>query len=621
MRVIGPGTTFAGYRVEKLVRRGGMGVVYRARQLELDRRVALKVIAPEAFEEPTARDRFLGEARTAASIEHPNVVPIYGAGEEDGVAYLVMRYIDGEDVRDLVRRDGPLPAQRAARIAADAAAGLDAIHRGGLVHRDVKPANVLLSEDGHVFLADFGLARSAATYSGTTQTGGWAGTLHYAPPEQIRGDRVDARADVYALGGVLHYMLTGHPPFERDDDEAVLWAHLTAPPPKPSRVRPGVPRAFDAVIARALAKAPADRFASAGALADAALAAAEGRRVPTAPRPSLKHGRAIVAGLAVAAVAVGIGLLLSGGNPATNVRHTTPTPTPASTPPRPHVGLVIHDRGARPALLALIHGRLWVAGALGNTIRRYDVADGRPAGSPIRVGRRVHGMVAAGGRVWVAVTRPRGIVEVDPRTGKVIGRLVTPADPVGLAAGKTDLFVVTRAQGPIAPNDLLRYDLRTGLPVQTVVVAAGINDVVVARGAVWIADRLTHWISRLPIGGDKPRGWQRLSASATDMTYGRHALWASVPLDNAMARIDLDHPREGLEGPVTDSPQQPVVAGGQVFVPSFTQGTLVKVSPHRVAPVGPPLRVGRNPVATTADRHHVWVAGLADDTITRVDLR
>jgi serine/threonine protein kinase len=256
MGLLASGAVVAGYRIESVVGRGGMGVVYRARELGLDRLIALKVIAPELLEDPGIRRRFLREARTAASIEHPNVIPIHAAGEQDGVAYIAMRFIEGDDLRTLVRRSGPLAPARAAEIIAQAAAGLDAMHRAGYVHRDVKPANVLVDRDGHSYLADFGLAKQVLSHSGATHTGQWVGTLDYVAPEQIRGDRIDARADVYALGGVLCFVLTGQVPFEREGDEAKMWAQLSEPAPVPSRLRPGLPAELDGAVARAKAKAP-----------------------------------------------------------------------------------------------------------------------------------------------------------------------------------------------------------------------------------------------------------------------------------------------------------------------------------------------------------------------------
>ena len=215
MRSLEPGTVVAGFRIESMVGRGGMGVVYRARQLALERVVALKVIAPELLDDKEVRRRFLAEARAAASVEHPNVIPVHEAGEEDEVAFIAMRYVAGSDLRSLVRSGGALEPADAADVVAQAGAALDAIHRAGFVHRDVKPANLLVDSGGHVYLTDFGLAKQVLTNSSRTGTGHWVGTLDYVAPEQIRGGHVDARADVYALGGVLHFALTGRVPFER----------------------------------------------------------------------------------------------------------------------------------------------------------------------------------------------------------------------------------------------------------------------------------------------------------------------------------------------------------------------------------------------------------------------
>jgi serine/threonine protein kinase len=269
-------STFAGCRVEAVAGRGGMGVVYRATQLGLDRAVALKLVAPERAADANFRARFEREARVAAAIEHPNVIPVYGAGEEDGRLYLLMRWVPGTDLQALIRRSGRLGHAHAATIVAQVAAGLDAAHAVGLVHRDVKPANVLLGgEDGsgHVYLSDFGLTLDPVADTRVTDSGEWFGTVDFMAPEQFEGERPDARTDVYALGCVLNAALTGEPPFPRGSVPATILAHLNDSPPRPSDT-PGVPQAFDAVIARALAKRPSDRYRSAGELARAALAAA-----------------------------------------------------------------------------------------------------------------------------------------------------------------------------------------------------------------------------------------------------------------------------------------------------------------------------------------------------------
>ena len=302
MAELAAGTVFAGHRIESVAGRGGMGVVYRATQLALDRTVALKVIAPGLLEDQTVRNRFVRESKVAASIDHPNVIPIYYAGEEDGIAYIAMRYVAGDDVRSLVRREGQLDPERAARLVAQVGAALDEAHAAGLVHRDIKPANVLLTSEDHVYLTDFGLTKHALSVAGSTKPGHWVGTLDYVAPEQIRGERIDARADVYALGCLLFYALTGDVPFKRESDEARLWAHLSEPPPKPSER--GVPDAFDPVIERALAKDPEERYPSAGDLGRAAVAAATNRRPTERERLVAKGAAAPIESPTVTAAAI-----------------------------------------------------------------------------------------------------------------------------------------------------------------------------------------------------------------------------------------------------------------------------------------------------------------------------
>jgi serine/threonine-protein kinase len=276
-----PGDEFAGCRIEAVAGRGGMGVVYRATELALGRPVALKLLAPDRAGDSEFRERFQREWRMAAAIDHPNVIPIYGAGDHDGSLYLVMRYVGGTDLHALLREEGRLDPERAAELVAQLASALDAAHAAGLVHRDVKPANVLLAGN-HAYLSDFGLTRLAGSDSGLTEEGRWLGTVEYCSPEQLRGHRTDARADVYSLGCVLYAALTGAPPFANGTVPATMLAHLNDPPPRPSEH--GVPREFDRVLARALAKAPDERYPSAGDLGRAALAAARGEPVTESER-------------------------------------------------------------------------------------------------------------------------------------------------------------------------------------------------------------------------------------------------------------------------------------------------------------------------------------------------
>jgi hypothetical protein len=276
------GDEFAGYRIERRLGRGGMGIIYLATEPGLERSVALKLIAPEAAADEVFARRFAEESRIAASIEHPNVVPIYAAGEEDGVPWIAMRFVPGSDLQRRVAREGGLEPADAVSLIAQIGNGLDAIHAAGLVHRDVKPANVLLSGEAgseHAYLTDFGVARNVATQSGLTQTGRFVGTLDYVAPEQISGEPIDARVDVYALGCLLFKLLTGEVPFPREGEAARLYAHLHDPPPAPSLYAPAVPIALDDVVVRAMSKSPEDRHPSAGDLGRAAQAALSGTAV------------------------------------------------------------------------------------------------------------------------------------------------------------------------------------------------------------------------------------------------------------------------------------------------------------------------------------------------------
>ncbi|MET9600406.1 serine/threonine-protein kinase [Streptomyces sp. NPDC006459] len=262
------GKQIAGYRVERMIGRGGMAVVYCAKDLRLDRTVALKLIAPERARDETFRRRFTHESRVAASIDHPHIVPIFEAGETDGVLYIAMRYVSGLDLRALLDREGPLPVATALRIAAQVASALDAAHDHDLVHRDVKPGNILVAagtdseHPEHIYLTDFGLTKKSLALTGFTTDGEFVGTLDYMAPEQISGRPVDGRCDLYSLACVVYETLAGAPPFQREEDAALLWAHQYDPPPPITERRPGIAPAAVDVLTKALSKIPEDRYAS-----------------------------------------------------------------------------------------------------------------------------------------------------------------------------------------------------------------------------------------------------------------------------------------------------------------------------------------------------------------------
>ena len=355
-----PGSEIAGYRIESVAGRGGMGTVYRAMDIHLERRVALKVISGEFAEDEEFRRRFKRESRIAASIRHPNVVTVFAAGEQEGLLYIAMDYIEGTDLKAMLAGRSGLDLPLATEIVTQVASALDAAHAKGLVHRDVKPANVLITtaNGGHnAYLTDFGLTKDVTSESGMTKTGMFLGTLDYAAPEQIEGGPLDARTDVYALGCMLYEVLTGRVPYPRDSTVATMYAHLEGPPPRVTEAAPGLPAAFDQVVKRAMARRPEDRYPSAGDVARAARAASAGRSISgaeqsvaageaatgtatqvrgpratelspgesvTAQSPARRRSRTRwlgVAGVAIVAAAVTVLLVLGGGD-------GSPGPTP-----------------------------------------------------------------------------------------------------------------------------------------------------------------------------------------------------------------------------------------------------------------------------------------------------
>jgi YVTN family beta-propeller protein len=440
------GAELGGYRLEALIGRGGMSAVYRAEDLRLGRRVALKFLAPELAQDARFRERFLAESRLAASIDHAGIVPIFEAGEVDGLLYIAMRYVEGTDLRALLARDGPLPAERAVDLVAQLAGALDAAHARGLVHRDVKPSNALIAvESGveHVYLADFGLTKHTTSRGGPTATGQMVGTVDYVAPEQIRGEAVDGRADLYSLGCVLFECLTGEVPFPRGSEVATIYAHLEDEPPCPSARRADVTPAMDAVVTRAMAKDPAHRWQSGAALAAAARAALPGTAAsgPAAPARGRRPPRSrVLVGLALVAAllaALGVALLARSNGPALAVADAD-----AVAVINPGRGSLVADIpvGSSPSQVAAGSGALWVANTNAGTVSRVDLRT-RSVDQTITVGSGPSAVAVGAGGVWVVNTLDGTLSWISPATDQVVATIPVGNGPSGVCVAAGAVWV------------------------------------------------------------------------------------------------------------------------------------------------------------------------------------
>jgi serine/threonine protein kinase len=364
---VNPGDEFGPYTIESELGRGGMGTVYLVTHARLERKVALKVIAPELAGDSEFRARFLRESQLAASLDHPHVIPIYDADEVDGVLYLAMRYVEGPSLQTLIREHGALSRADALRIAEQIGGALDAAHAAELIHRDLKPGNILLA-NGHAYLCDFGLAKRTSS-TAVTQAGSFLGTVDYCSPEQIRGEPLDGRADVYSLGCVIYHCLSGEPPYARESEVAVLQAHLNDPPPS---LAPDL----DAVFARAMAKDRDERYATAGDFASDLRAAIAGAAPATARAPTRPRRRR--RGVVVAALA----LLLALAATAVALLATRGSDEPETTDLRPFVSrmenVLQQSAGGRSEISAALQAGLDCEIAPDEAARRIDsVADNR----------------------------------------------------------------------------------------------------------------------------------------------------------------------------------------------------------------------------------------------------
>src|SRR4051794_23021857 len=410
-----------GYEVGELIGRGGVGVGHRATDMKLQRPVALKLMLPELAEDDRFRKRFLDESRLAASLDHASVVPIYEAGEQDGQLFLAMRYVEGSDLRTLLRRDGPLALERTLALLGQIAGALDAAHRSGLVHRDVKPANILVDRDEHAYLTDFGVSKQLGGV--TTDTGRLVGSLDYLAPEQIAGGRVDARSDQYALACVLYECLTGTPAFRRAGEAETLWAHMQGD----YVPIPGLER----VLKRAFARDPAARYKSCSELIEAA----------GSPKPAPRRARWAAAAAAMVLMAAAAAVLYLGDGDV------------EALPPGSFVVALDADGGigsfteaaTAPSNIAVGEGAVWVLDSEAETVARLDPET--KAVKRFSAGPRPTDLTVGGGAVWVGNsdsesfgTVTTSISRVDPATLKVTGTVELSREPSAYGATPSEGF-------------------------------------------------------------------------------------------------------------------------------------------------------------------------------------
>jgi hypothetical protein len=614
--VLSPGATFAGCRLEAVAGRGGMGVVYRATQLALWRQVALKAIAPEFAEDDDYRERFEREAHLAASIEHPNVIPIYEAGELGGTLYLIMRWVEGTDMRTLLTDHGRLAPSRAIRLLRPVASALAAAHRRGLVHRDIKPANVLIadSDEGHeehVYLTDFGVARWKDGRS-ITRTGTVMGTIDYTAPERIVGGDEDARSDIYSFGCMLFETLIGHVPFERTTEFSKSSAHVNDPVPSAREEIDEVPEQLDAIIAKAMAKDPEQRFRDAGELNTALSQALEKLEVRgRGPRPG-KHGKrernvGAPQGDRVAAVT----------EPSTAVRKAAAAKTRRAVILRAFPIAVLAVAAA--VLLSASSGSAG-AGSLVGADRTAEEPVGPVGiqGSGLREGRTIalpgpaESITVGRRNVWSSISGRGELVRVDPITGRRRLFAVTGGSSA-IAAGFAALWVAEPAF-----RSLTQFNGGTGTPVDATTLPGTPTAISLdpTDSSAWVADS-SGTISHVAVGGVVSGTPLYSGAPATSITFGEGALWATN--GDGLVRVSL-----GTGGSSTAFPAGPLPVGVAldrgVWI-AHANGHLTRFGSRagdiRVnADIA--LAPGLNAVAATDPSPFVWAMSTSAKTVYRV---
>lgn len=568
------GSLLAGYRVLGLAGRGGTGEVYRARDERLNRDIALKVLSVTYAADASFRERLVRESQLAASLDHPNVVPVYDAGEADGHVFIAMRFVDGSDLGAELRK-GPLTVERAVDIVAQIAAALDSAHEQGLVHRDVKPSNVLVDHRGHCYLTDFGLSRSATEPD--RADGSLAGTVDYVSPEQVRGDVLDGRADLYSLACMTFEMLTGDVPFRRSTEVATLFAHLEEGPPAAQPLRPELPAAIDKVLGEGLAKDAEDRQATCGQLVDE-LQDALGLAAPVATRRWRRALGLLIAALLAAAVVL----------------------------------FLVQPWRVDPAAGS---GSLVLIDPVNGTVAARQSVPGYPSS-----------VASAPGGVWMADFRAGVLWRYEPETGG-LQRISSPGEPRDLAVAGDDVYVAS--DGPEAfSGNISRHDSRTGMREEALTLlacAVGSGD-----GVVWVAgcpsvQRLNtdggplHVVAGVPVPFASPLKDSNYRIQIRELAVGLGSVWVlGDAADRRLWRLDELTGETQATIDLPFPPRAVVVGDGTVWITDSLNDTVVPVDPvdNRLLA---PVPVGRGAAGVAAGAGSVWVANSIDGTVSRVD--
>jgi len=620
-----PGSLLAGYKLEAQVGVGGMAAVFRARDERLGRLVALKVLAPTLTADDAFRRRFIAESRAAAAVDDPHIIPVYEAGEANGALFIAMRFVQGGDLRGVLGREGVLAVARAAAFISPVASALDAAHAAGLVHRDVKPANILVDarpgRPEHVYLSDFGVSKGAMSSVSLTAAGQFLGTPDYSAPEQIQGLAVDGRADQYALACVAYQLLAGAVPFERDQGMAVLFAHLSAPPPSLAAWRPDLPGAVDQVLARALAKAPEKRFES---CLDFACALREALGLPLHPP-------------AETAPAPGPARPAAAAPPSWFARPAAPTIDSGIVPPAAATGTGVTNPGQQAAA---------TLPQVTSTFVMEGKGPGAPGG-PVRAGRsrpprrqrgRLIGVIVAAGAVLTAAGLAIGIyLGTAPHPG-------AGSAPGGSAPGGSGRATLpgTIPPGPtayvLAGNGIVPVNLTTDTPGQAIAIAGDPGGIAVTRDAR--TAYVTAGDSIVPVNLATGRPGTPISIghplSAIAVTPdGKTAYVVDDSGAGTVIRVDLANGTYGQPirvGHLLSLPGGGTVGDGPVAITITPDGKTAYTANYEAWTVTPidvatgarrtPIKVGQNPnsIAITPDGKTAYTADAGDDTVTPIDL-